>query len=204
MFVVCSVPTHNLKWIRLIVQYTKGIRIRWKLTQNKNILLKMHLELSFVKCRSFCWHVKCIPTKVISAFSCLFYQDNPKNIWLIFLFCHYWKIEDIIKPLTWWRHQMETFSALLAICGGIHRSPVNSPHKGQWRGALTFPLIWLNRQLSKQSWGWWFETPSCSLWRHCNEKMTSNGSWCIGIKGEMSGTVCVTFTWDIYIYMSCL
>ena len=32
----------------------------------------------------------------------------------------------------------------------------------------------------------------------------SNGSWCIGIKGEMSGTVCVTFTWDIYIYMSCL
>ena len=43
----------------------------------------------------------------------------------------------------------------------------------------------------------------------CNSKdltnaMTSNGSWCIGIKGEMSGTVCVTFTWDIHIYMSCL
>ena len=32
-------------------------------------------------------------------------------------------------------------------------------------------------------------------------KSTSNGSWCIGIKGEMSGTVCVTFTWDIYIYI---
>ena len=29
--------------------------------------------------------------------------------------------------------------------------------------------------------------------------VTSNGSWCMGIKGEMSGTVCVTFTWDIYI-----
>ena len=26
----------------------------------------------------------------------------------------------------------------------------------------------LNKRLSKQSWGWWFETPSCSLWRHCN------------------------------------
>ena len=25
---------------------------------------------------------------------------------------------------------------------GIHRSPVNSPHKGQWRGALMFTLIW--------------------------------------------------------------
>ena len=26
----------------------------------------------------------------------------------------------------------------------------------------------LNKRLSKQSWGWWFETPSGSLWRHCN------------------------------------
>ena len=88
--------------------------------------------------------------------------------------------------ITWWRHQMETFSALLAICAGnspvpcefptqmpvtrsfdvyfdlrlnkrlckqswpfvrgIHRSPVNSPHKGQWRWALMFILIcvWIN------------------------------------------------------------
>ena len=26
----------------------------------------------------------------------------------------------------------------------------------------------LNKRLSKQPWGWWFETPSCSLWRHRN------------------------------------
>ena len=25
-----------------------------------------------------------------------------------------------------------------------------------------------NKRLSKRSWGWWFETPSRSLWRHCN------------------------------------
>ena len=43
---------------------------------------------------------------------------------------------------TWWRHQMETFSALLALCGGIHWSPVNSPHKGLWREALMFSLIY--------------------------------------------------------------
>ena len=36
---------------------------------------------------------------------------------------------------------METFFALLANLRGIHRSPVNSPHKGQWRGALMFSLI---------------------------------------------------------------
>ena len=26
----------------------------------------------------------------------------------------------------------------------------------------------LNKRLSKQSWDWWSETPSCQLWRHCN------------------------------------
>ena len=30
----------------------------------------------------------------------------------------------------------------------------------------------LNKQLNKQSWGWWFKTLSRSLWRHCN--VTSN------------------------------
>ena len=41
-------------------------------------------------------------------------------------------------------------SALLALCVGIHRSPVNSPHKGKWRGALMFSLtcawtnVWVN------------------------------------------------------------
>ena len=63
-------------------------------------------------------------------------------------------------PLPWWRHQMEIFPR--------YWSPVNSPHKGQWRGALVFFDLRLNKQLSKQSWSWWFETPSFSLWRHCN------------------------------------
>ena len=44
--------------------------------------------------------------------------------------------------VSWWRHQMETFSALLALCAG----PVNSPHKGQWLGALMLTLFcaWIN------------------------------------------------------------
>ena len=47
----------------------------------------------------------------------------------------------------WWRHQMKTFSAFnWPFVRGIHRSPVNSPHKGQWRGALMFSWIcvWIN------------------------------------------------------------
>ena len=58
---------------------------------------------------------------------------------------------------------------------GIHWSPVNSPHKGQWHETLMFSLIsaWINT--SKQSWGWWFETSSHSLWRHCNVKWWNQG-----------------------------
>ena len=48
--------------------------------------------------------------------------------------------------LAWWRHQMEPFSALLALCAGNSPVPVNSPHKGQWRGAVMSSLIcaWIN------------------------------------------------------------
>ena len=42
---------------------------------------------------------------------------------------------------TWWCHQMEIFSCYWPFVPEIHRLPVNSPHKGQWRGALMFSLI---------------------------------------------------------------
>ena len=46
--------------------------------------------------------------------------------------------DDVIK----WKH----FPRNWPFVRGIHRSPVNSPHKGQWRGALMFSLIcvWIN------------------------------------------------------------
>ena len=69
---------------------------------------------------------------------CLFWPESP-TIHAVSQ-CSFNQVKPI-KHGTWWRHQMETFSALLAICAGIHRSPVNSPHKGQWRGALMFSLI---------------------------------------------------------------
>ena len=36
-----------------------------------------------------------------------------------------------------WKH----FPRYWPFVRGIHRSRVNSPHKGQWRGALMFSLI---------------------------------------------------------------
>ena len=63
-----------------------------------------------------------------------------------------------MMTIPWWRHQMQTFSRHWPFVRGIHGSPVNSPGKGQWRGAFMFSLIcaWLN--------GW----VNNRLWRHCN------------------------------------
>ena len=74
-----------------------------------------------------------------------------------------------INPCTWWRHQMETFSALLALCAGD--SPVTGEFPSQRPVTRSFDFSFdlrLNKRLSKPSWGWWFESPSGSLWRHCN------------------------------------
>ena len=69
--------------------------------------------------------------------------------------------DDVIK----WRH----FPRYWPFVRGIHWSLVKSPHKGQWRGALIFSFdLRLNKRLSNNSWGWWFETLSCPLWRQCN------------------------------------
>ena len=72
---------------------------------------------------------------------------------------------------SWWRHQMETFSALLAICAGNSPVPGEFPtQKPVTRSFDVFFDLRLNKRLSKQSWGWWFETLSRPLWRHRNVK----------------------------------
>ena len=59
--------------------------------------------------------------------------------------------DDVIK----WKH----FLRYWPFVRGIHRSPVNSPHKGQWRRALMFSYLRLNKRLNKQS-------RRCDLRRH--------------------------------------
>ena len=69
----------------------------------------------------------------------------------------------------WWRHPIETFSALLAICAG--NSPVTGEFPAQRAVTQSFDVFFqlhLNKWLSKQSWGWWFETPWRQSWRHSN------------------------------------
>ena len=64
---------------------------------------------------------------------------------------------------------MGTFSALLAICAG--NSSVTGEFPAQRPVTRSFDVFFdlrLHEQLSKQWWGWWFETPSRPLWRYSN------------------------------------
>ena len=77
--------------------------------------------------------------------------------------------------------------------GNIFR--VTGPLCGEFTGPGEFPTqrpvtrsfdvffdLCLNKRLSKQQWGWWFETLSCSLWRQCNDCTFSNYIRAINIK----------------------
>ena len=67
---------------------------------------------------------------------------------------------------TWWRHQMETFSALLAF--SARNSSVTDEFPAQWPVTRSLYLP-LNKRLIKQPRRRWFETPSRTLLRHCND-----------------------------------
>ena len=78
------------------------------------------------------------------------------------------------KDYTWWSHQIETVSALLAICAGNSPVPGEFPaHRPVARSFGIFFDLRLNKRLSKQWWGWWFDTPWRPSWRHCNELLRS-------------------------------
>ena len=77
----------------------------------------------------------------------------------------------LLSYVSIWRHQMETFSALLALCAG-NSPPVTGEFPTQrpvTRGFDVFFDLRLNKQLNKQPWGWWFEMLSRSLLHHCND-----------------------------------
>ena len=86
-----------------------------------------------------------------------------------------WIPRILVANMTWGHRGMMTSSngniyALLAICAG------NSPVPGEFPTQRPVTRIFNvyfdlrpNKRLSKQSWGWWFETQSHPLWRHRND-----------------------------------
>ena len=118
------------------------------------------------------------PLRTLSALQAIYVENMPS--WLL----RHTKCHELIGPgrcgwnsksfTAWWRHQMERFSALLAICAG--NLPVPSEFPTQRPVTRSFDVYFDLRHskwLSKQSWGWWFETPSSPLWRHRNGTVAS-------------------------------
>ena len=96
--------------------------------------------------------------------------------------------DDVIK----WKH----YPRYWPFVWGIHRSPVNSPHKGQWCGALMFSLIcaWIN--------GWVNNREAGDLRRqrtHCDATVMFSSLFFLRrllyviYGGEAHGVACVTF-----------
>ena len=125
----------------------------------------------------------------------------PMITWCHVTWCQIWPCYNgprcaVCWPL-WWRHQMETFSALLAICAG--NSPIPGEFPAQRPVTRSFDVFFdlrLNKRLSKQPWGWWFETPSWSLWRQCNAcSMSGVPSWRANVTDARLAVLAVGSMW---------
>ena len=79
---------------------------------------------------SMLWSLLCFKSALSMHIICIYCFNNTGAV--------AWLPHDVIK----WKH----FPHYWSFARGIHRSPVNYPHNGQWRGALVFSLIcaWTN------------------------------------------------------------
>ena len=135
-------------------------------------------------------------------------RTTAANSWNSFLISVYASSIHVLKLCwrnSWWRHQMETFSALLAICAG--NSPVPGEFLAQRPVTRSFDVFFdlrLNKRLSKQSWGWWFETLSRPLWRHRNVPGGYNTTVMEGNHAILNFEWCILIALVIMIYELCL
>ena len=98
--------------------------------------------------------------------------------------CDMWigKVHSWCKSMTVYNHPWMMTSSN----GNIFR--VTGPLCGEFTGPRWIPAqrpvtrsfdvffdLRLNKRLSIQSWGWWFETLSCPFWRHCNGDCVDSG-----------------------------
>ena len=122
------------------------------------------------------------------------FPNSQYHVWgycLFFVCCELNIARVLIKHLFDWEYLHTTVmfyklsrtwykSMMTSSNGNIFR--VTGPLCGEFTGPGEFPTqrpvtrsfdvffdLRLNKRLSKQPWGWWFETRSWSLWRQCSE-----------------------------------
>ena len=129
---------------------------QWNFNPNSIIFIK--------KCIWIC--LVCEMAAILSRPQCV--QATSLYFLLVNFHCYFTGAEVIVCiGVTSWRHQMEAFSALLAICA--RNSPVPGEFPTQRPVTQSFDVfldLRLNKRLSKQSWGRWFERLSRTFWRH--------------------------------------
>ena len=131
----------------------------------------MREDIVYVRCSFIGWNL----AQRYRLLTLLSHSDTIGINW-----CQIW-IPISNRTMPWWRHQMTTFSALLAICAGNSPVPGDFPtQRPVTRICDVFFDLRLNKRLSKQSWGWWFETLSRPLWRQCNAN--TKDAWCVSVQ----------------------
>ena len=90
---------------------------------------KCERGMNYIRSEGFMYEIAAVRDSLLKG---LFSEYRRLSGWL--LSRHRMYHDDVIK----WKH----FPRYWPFVRGIHRWPVNSPHKGQWRGALVFSLIY--------------------------------------------------------------
>ena len=126
----------------------------WIMISNSLDINFVHGDIHYRSCK-----------KWVSTILCVFHITHK----IVLVKLHLYASARVTFLTSWWRHQMETFSALLAICAG--NSPVSGEFPAQRPVTRSFDVFFdvrLIKRLSKHSRGWWFETLWHPLWRHRN------------------------------------
>ena len=148
-------PSHYLNQCRNIINWTLRNKLQWNFSRNYNFVIHENVfesvvcEMAAMLSRPQC--VKCLrrilksrdhlnPHQIVSGSMCGSVTREAYGHVMNFTAHDNVVIpdDDVIK----WKH----FPRYWPFVRGIHRSPVNSPHKDQWRGSLMFSLIcvWIN------------------------------------------------------------
>ena len=144
------------------------------ISSNEYVWMSLKISLKFVpKVR-----INSIPAQVQIMAWC-WPGDNPlSEPMMVSLHISVTRAQWVIQN-AWWRDQLETFSALLAICARNSLVTGEFPHT-QRPVSRTFDVSFdlrLIKRLSKRWWDWWFETPSRPLWRHVDGLMAREILW---------------------------
>ena len=172
---VTAVGLHrNVPWICRSNKTSKLRVTRLCEGSDMNVLPIFHEHTWMSKTLGTIKHMYALQLKLIQSqtnrfFLFLYTTFNIQNVLICTHFYTSLSYLSVIRNLPWWRNQMETFSALLPLCAG--NSPVTGESPSQRPVTQSFDVFFdlrRNNRLSKQSRRRWFQTPSLSLLRHCN------------------------------------